>query len=178
MIALWLLSIGTHVTRYGDAATCRFREGYLAVYWGGDPAERNEAVFNDCCSPYRHPDESHGGQIRELPPDRRWDTHAPTSLFNPSWWRAVPFTWAILGPQSYFKTLFQHQMGLWPPIVRLHAKERCFVLPIWLLVAATGIRWFVHLRRGRRALPGHCRLCGYDLTGNVTGRCPECGGAA
>lgn len=23
--------------------------------------------------------------------------------------------------------------------------------------------------------PGHCSYCGYDLTGNVSGRCPECG---
>lgn len=23
--------------------------------------------------------------------------------------------------------------------------------------------------------PGHCRSCGYDLTGNVSGVCPECG---
>ncbi len=30
-----------------------------------------------------------------------------------------------------------------------------------------------HLRRRRP--PGHCRKCGYDLTGNVSGRCPECG---
>lgn len=26
----------------------------------------------------------------------------------------------------------------------------------------------------RHARPGHCR-CGYDLTGNMSGRCPECG---
>jgi hypothetical protein len=26
-----------------------------------------------------------------------------------------------------------------------------------------------------RPRPGHCRQCGYDLTGNVTGLCPECG---
>lgn len=25
--------------------------------------------------------------------------------------------------------------------------------------------------------PGHCAGCGYDLTGNVSGRCPECGHA-
>ena len=25
--------------------------------------------------------------------------------------------------------------------------------------------------------PGHCQDCGYDLTGNVSGRCPECGKA-
>jgi hypothetical protein len=24
---------------------------------------------------------------------------------------------------------------------------------------------------------GHCQMCGYDLTGNVSGRCPECGTA-
>ena len=30
-------------------------------------------------------------------------------------------------------------------------------------------------RRARRPPPGHCRRCGYDLTGNVSGRCPECG---
>jgi hypothetical protein len=29
--------------------------------------------------------------------------------------------------------------------------------------------------RGRRV--GHCTKCGYDLTGNVSGRCPECGSA-
>lgn len=23
--------------------------------------------------------------------------------------------------------------------------------------------------------PGHCKACGYDLTGNVSGRCSECG---
>ena len=26
-----------------------------------------------------------------------------------------------------------------------------------------------------QAEPGHCRRCGYDLTGNLSGRCPECG---
>ncbi len=25
--------------------------------------------------------------------------------------------------------------------------------------------------------PGHCPRCGYDLTGNTSGRCPECGAA-
>jgi len=27
----------------------------------------------------------------------------------------------------------------------------------------------------RRIPTGHCQKCGYDLTGNVSGRCPECG---
>lgn len=27
----------------------------------------------------------------------------------------------------------------------------------------------------REMPPGHCASCGYNLTGNVSGRCPECG---
>jgi hypothetical protein len=30
-------------------------------------------------------------------------------------------------------------------------------------------------RLRRRAEAGHCPACGYDLTGNVSGVCPECG---
>lgn len=28
---------------------------------------------------------------------------------------------------------------------------------------------------GRKPEPNRCRSCGYDLTGNTSGRCPECG---
>ncbi len=33
------------------------------------------------------------------------------------------------------------------------------------------------LRRWRRRRQGRCQKCGYDLAGNVTGVCPECGTA-
>ena len=35
--------------------------------------------------------------------------------------------------------------------------------------------WLV--RHDPRFKPGHCRSCGYDLTGNLSGVCPECGAA-
>jgi len=36
--------------------------------------------------------------------------------------------------------------------------------------------WLVARIRWRRIVPpGHCQTCRYDLTGNVSGRCPECG---
>ena len=33
----------------------------------------------------------------------------------------------------------------------------------------------VQRRRDMRKVRGQCLNCGYDLTGNVSGRCPECG---
>ncbi len=33
----------------------------------------------------------------------------------------------------------------------------------------------ITIRNRRRFPPGHCQKCGYNLTGNVSGRCPECG---
>jgi hypothetical protein len=50
------------------------------------------------------------------------------------------------------------------------------VLPLWipfLLVAfPTGTLFYLD----RRRIPPHCCLgCGYDLTGNTSGTCPECG---
>jgi hypothetical protein len=43
-------------------------------------------------------------------------------------------------------------------------------IPLFVLFIPATILW----RRDRRPAPGACR-CGYDLTGNTSGRCPECG---
>ena len=51
----------------------------------------------------------------------------------------------------------------------------CLVIPLWPLVVVIAIPTAWLWRRGRRHRPGHCRNCGYDLTGNVTGVCSECG---
>ena len=50
----------------------------------------------------------------------------------------------------------------------------------WLLFLACGAYPTVAfirgpLRRWRRRRKGQCAICGYDLTGNTSGRCPECG---
>jgi hypothetical protein len=49
------------------------------------------------------------------------------------------------------------------------------IVPLWcpfvLIAGITAFLWW----RDRRLPPGHCRKCGYNLTGNVSGVCPECG---
>ncbi len=48
--------------------------------------------------------------------------------------------------------------------------------PFWIpVIIAFLIRGGLWVRRRRLPKPGHCVKCGYDLTGNVSGQCPECG---
>ena len=67
---------------------------------------------------------------------------------------------------------------LWPAWETWPDGRTILYLGIWIpvapLVAATGLLWWLDRRK---IPPGHCRRCGYDLTGNTSGRCPECGTA-
>jgi len=50
-------------------------------------------------------------------------------------------------------------------------------MPLWMpliVVAAPTVFFWI---RSRQLVPGQCHRCGYDLTGNVSGVCPECGAA-
>lgn len=49
-------------------------------------------------------------------------------------------------------------------------------IPIWspILLAAVPTIW-LWSRARKQTPPGHCLGCGYNLTGNVSGVCPECG---
>ena len=54
------------------------------------------------------------------------------------------------------------------------------VFPLWLTTITLGLVGTVPLvsgpiRQWRRKRNGWCLECGYNLTGNRTGRCPECG---
>ncbi len=59
----------------------------------------------------------------------------------------------------------------------LHRRDRYVFVPYWIPFALFAIptAWLWWRDRHRRIPPGHCQKCGYNLTGNVSGRCPECG---
>ena len=66
--------------------------------------------------------------------------------------------------------------NLWPGV--LMAGILVLTVPWWVLLPALivyGGGVYVVWRRVRPPEPGHCRECGYDLTGNESGTCPECG---
>lgn len=77
---------------------------------------------------------------------------------------------------------FEANPGARPIIWRFDLKrfpqdqEYLLAVPLWMLLlpllALTVSAWWIDRSRVR---PNQCRRCGYDLTGNVSGRCPECG---
>jgi hypothetical protein len=52
-------------------------------------------------------------------------------------------------------------------------------LPLWLIASALlflpVVRTLIGFRSWRRSRKGCCPFCGYNLTGNTSGACPECG---
>lgn len=49
------------------------------------------------------------------------------------------------------------------------------VLPLWIPTLLSCVAAFYFHRKARVPGPGHCLKCGYNLTGNESGICPECG---
>ena len=57
--------------------------------------------------------------------------------------------------------------------------HRSLMVPLWFACPLTALPtalWIFSFARRRRLIrSGHCVVCGYNLTGNVSGKCPECG---
>ena len=89
-------------------------------------------------------------------------------------------------PQSYLPTTFGFgwgHRGAAATMNRPGSSERYVVCPSWALLILAGLLGtypgivFIRrpFRRARRLRNGWCLACGYDLQGNVSGVCPECG---
>ena len=49
------------------------------------------------------------------------------------------------------------------------------IVPLWIPFLAIFVPSLIGWVRSRPPRPGHCPHCTYDLTGNESGVCPECG---
>ncbi len=103
----------------------------------------------------------------------------PSKDARPEWvmWRYPPsqdwgLDWPLRG--STIVNAMYEPSDVEAACVRMAATRRSF--PLWMsqavLIAATIL---LNRRASRRPPPGHCAACGYNLTGNVSGMCPECG---
>lgn len=64
---------------------------------------------------------------------------------------------------------------VWPGVLHFSWGTQA-ILPLWLPLVAVAVSTAFLWRRALQRPPlGHCQKCGYNLTGNVSGRCPECG---
>jgi len=81
---------------------------------------------------------------------------------------ARPNGWSIAREWSY--------RSWWLDFLAPRIQSNHAWLPLWIPFVLVGAPLAVAWGRERaRVPPGHCRKCGYDLTGNISGRCPECG---
>lgn len=85
-------------------------------------------------------------------------------------------------PTWYFTHRPSVFFGWWPRRFVPGNGATALVIPAWCASAVAVIGWFlVRLvcwtwrRRARSRGDSRCVHCAYNLTGNVSGRCPECG---
>jgi len=79
---------------------------------------------------------------------------------------------------GYYSGMAGNRWGFDLPTLESRSGWSRVSVPLWCPLLATIIPAAVFWWTDRRRYPtAHCQHCGYDLTGNVSGRCPECGTA-
>lgn len=71
---------------------------------------------------------------------------------------------------------FDGGFGQHPSIVFQPNGGLCIECPLWIAFMPTAVTIIgLSCRRQQPPVAGQCGRCGYDLRGNVSGCCPECG---
>ena len=100
-------------------------------------------------------------------------TLTPTGFWTGSWISVSECWWdcTAWGPRTRTSPKQYYYVGYTSLIL---ARQRVS-LPLWPLYLGTVV-WTIFVFWRYRSVPsGHCQVCSYDLTGNESGVCPECG---
>ena len=101
--------------------------------------------------------------LHDLAESRKWQLrYNRPSEFHMMWRRKT-----YVGSPSYLVKYFDQTRISVPLLVP------CLVFSLYPIIVLP--KWAQRLRRIRRGKCGLCVKCGYDLQGNVSGVCPECG---
>lgn len=63
----------------------------------------------------------------------------------------------------------------WLPGIYQGSGDYIFLVPLWMTAVLGFLFYLYYRRRTSRLRVGRCLKCDYDLTGNISGICPECG---
>ena len=87
--------------------------------------------------------------------------------------------WAFYKPGLRIYWFFSIRPDAWLPKYSYSAtiQRHTLFIPFYLPAILFSILPTSQLLRRTRAQPGHCRSCNYNLIGNTSGICPECGTA-
>ena len=108
--------------------------------------------------------------VRDIGPQITWGVIGATVVRSPSAWFAFTDPPTPGGFHAWWCPCFCPFGGL------PRGDQGFVIIPLWIPAVALAPFVAVSWLTGRRKFPrGHCQTCGYDLTGNVSGRCPECG---
>jgi hypothetical protein len=110
--------------------------------------------------------------------------HWSYSHSTPGWqWQSGrPWHGLGLARELYWFDFFWYLEKYEPGDPALMEAKFSLALPYWVpflfFAILPGARWFLWRRTRRcRLAIGKCKKCGYNLTGNISGICPECGTA-
>jgi hypothetical protein len=98
-----------------------------------------------------------------MDPGNGWHVDPLTYQYPLMWWRSYRKGYVLAstinGMSVSWRTIFPTEI----------------VVPVWPVPAACMAIILLLALTHRKHKPNHCRRCGYDLTGNVSGICSECG---
>jgi len=153
LVTAWVVSIWRDMSYFEHAWGVSLYDGRIAFDWF-EGTSRDLKVFAE---QYRAEVVPNGWAFR---PRKPWPKRSvglvlrKVGLSKPALVRFAPYSWLPMR--------IQHSVVVVPMWM--------FVAPLAGVTAITSLRCWIS-----RVRPGHCETCGYNLTGNVSGRCPECG---